>query len=712
MERLSILINQKAEEEIWKGIKASRNTNPLTHLFFADDLILFGQDNIGTCNTMIDVLNEFCCMSGQTISLAKSKLFVSPNVPRNKARRLSAASGISLTNDLGKYLGIPLLHKRVSKDHFNHILEKIQKRLSCWKSNTLMLAGRATLIQSSASPIPSYTMQTMKFPASVCDKIDRLHRNFLWGDMPNKKRIHLVNWNQVCKGKDNAGLGIKKARDQNLALLSKLGWSLSNNEGHLWVDIMNDKYLRTHSLSSWPKERPASFTWRSILSTSGVLRAGTKWVIGDGKKVDIWLDWWCGTTPLALLYPGDHTNSNFTVSTLIVNGKWHLDSIAHIVDCNILQMIQNTPLPLVTQASDHPSWKGSPNGNFSVSAAYKMINGQDSDKNGWKWFWKLKIPEKLKTFIWTIFHNKLPTNLLRAQRGMSSLDSCPRCNAGPEDINHLFRTCLKAVDTWRATACGQSMRGNLNVPLMDWFGQNLRKTKLIGVSYKIPWNILFISTIWQIWKDRNRKSFDNLDSNAIFSSKVSYDYAVEIVEAFKSPLMTDQQRSRLTKWVPPIAGNIKLNVDGCWYNAERNAGIGGIFRDCNGTWTLGFYGKMIAESSTEAEIWSIYRGLTIILEKGLANVDIESDSLVAVNIINAGTPGNHPQSTIINDAKMLLQQTESKLTHIYRDANQCADHLARMGAEQNDNLIVIDQAPISIREFLIRDCLNLRQILD
>ncbi|KAI8554787.1 hypothetical protein RHMOL_Rhmol05G0124000 [Rhododendron molle] len=159
-------------------------------------------------------------------------------------------------------------------------------------------------------------------------------------------------------------------------------------------------------------------------------------------------------------------------------------------------------------------------------------------------------------------------------------------------------------------------------------------------------------------------------------------------------------------------GNIKLNVDGCWYNADRNAGLGGIIRDTNGTWVLGFYGKMIAESSTEAEIWSIYRGLTIILEKGLANVDIESDSLIAVNIINAGTPGNHPQSIIINDAKMLLQQTKSKLTHIYRTANQCADHLARMGAEQNDNLVVLDQAPISIREFLIRDCLNTRQICD
>lgn len=74
IERLSILINKKREEGEWKGIKVSRNSTPLTHLFFADDLILFGQDNMNTVKAMMEVLNEFCRMSGQTISLEKSKV--------------------------------------------------------------------------------------------------------------------------------------------------------------------------------------------------------------------------------------------------------------------------------------------------------------------------------------------------------------------------------------------------------------------------------------------------------------------------------------------------------------------------------------------------------------------------------------------------------------------------------------------------------------
>lgn len=44
-----------------------------------------------------------------------------------------------------------------------------------------MIAGKATLVQSVSSTIPSYTMQTMKLPENICKHLDRLNRDFLWG---------------------------------------------------------------------------------------------------------------------------------------------------------------------------------------------------------------------------------------------------------------------------------------------------------------------------------------------------------------------------------------------------------------------------------------------------------------------------------------------------------------------------------------------------
>ncbi|KAG5564215.1 hypothetical protein RHGRI_000421 [Rhododendron griersonianum] len=96
--------------------------------------------------------------------------------------------------------------------------------------------------------------------------------------------------------------------------------------------------------------------------------------------------------------------------------------------------------------------------------------------------------------------------------------------------------------------------------------------------------------------------------------------------------------------------SIKLNTDGCWYESNSKLGFGGLFRDSKGNWILGFFGKLVCDSSLEVELWAIYRGFTIILEKSLANVTIESDSLVVVELINEGTPGNHAQSIIITEA--------------------------------------------------------------
>lgn len=70
----------------------------------------------------------------------------------SRADRLSTIMGIQLTQPW-YYLGISLLHSRVSVSHFNSIVERVQSKLTGWVSDTLNLAGRTTMIQSVASTI-------------------------------------------------------------------------------------------------------------------------------------------------------------------------------------------------------------------------------------------------------------------------------------------------------------------------------------------------------------------------------------------------------------------------------------------------------------------------------------------------------------------------------------------------------------------------------
>ncbi|CAL5382784.1 unnamed protein product [Camellia sinensis] len=244
MERLSNMINHRVEAKDWRGLPLSKKGPNISHFFFfADDLMFFAKADVVNCQTILEVLNEFSMLSGLRVNLTKSKLFVSPNVDRRKAKDLSHICGIGLTQNLGKFLGVPLLHSRVNKHHFIPILERMQQKFAGWKTGVLSLAGRATLIQLVTNAIPAYTMQTLELPRKVCDEIDKLNRNFLWGDSLERKKVHLVNWQQVCHKKKNGGLGIRRARDQNLALLSKLGWKLLNKEEGLWLEVLRNKYL-------------------------------------------------------------------------------------------------------------------------------------------------------------------------------------------------------------------------------------------------------------------------------------------------------------------------------------------------------------------------------------------------------------------------------------------------------------------------------------
>lgn len=114
---------------------------------------------------------------------------------------------------------------------------------------------------------------------------------------------------------------------------------------------------------------------------------------------------------------------------------------------------------------------------------------------------------------------------------------------------------------------------------------------------------------------------------------------------------------------------------------------------------------MVADLSLETKIWGIYRGLTIILEKGLTSIQIESDSQNAVLLFNEEASTNHPQSNIINDGRYLLNCSGITLIHIYHNANQCDDHLAHLGAKQDDDLFFLVKKMMILLLSLIPRCL-------
>lgn len=60
-----------------------------SHVNFADDLVLFAEASTNQTYIINDCLEEFCISSGQKVSRAKSKVFVSKNASRGLAQVIS-----------------------------------------------------------------------------------------------------------------------------------------------------------------------------------------------------------------------------------------------------------------------------------------------------------------------------------------------------------------------------------------------------------------------------------------------------------------------------------------------------------------------------------------------------------------------------------------------------------------------------------------------
>ncbi|KAK9911967.1 hypothetical protein M0R45_035844 [Rubus argutus] len=370
MEKLSHLIQSVAENGDWKGVRASQSGPKISHLFFADDLMLFADATLDQACTLKNCLDNFCSLSGQTISYEKSLLYVSPNTGRDIATDISTICGSPLTNDLGKYLGMPLIHSRVNKYTYAGILDKVQSRLSSWKCKVLNLAGRLTLINSVTAAIPNYAMQTVRLPMSICNDLDKLNRNFLWGDTENKKKIHLVNWDTVCLPKTLGGFGIKKSSDMNQAMLAKAGWRLFQHDPGLWASMYREKYLQHGHLvdQNYQQPKDCSSTWRSITHGANLLKKGLIWRVGDGRKIKFWTDIWLPISPLI-----NHVTPDFaidvdaTICSFWKNNGWDLNLLYSCLSPHIIGQILHIPTGFDGCGEDIQIWPTLPMAPFLSS---------------------------------------------------------------------------------------------------------------------------------------------------------------------------------------------------------------------------------------------------------------------------------------------------------------------------------------------------------
>ncbi|XP_042519136.1 uncharacterized protein LOC122092899 [Macadamia integrifolia] len=429
-----------AEEAFCKGLKLLVRDGKLksllgpqgvsipSHLFFADDIFIFMNASAKYVRNLQDFLEKYQAFSGQNFNLDKSSLFFGKVAPHRK-QYISSLLDIKLERLPTKYLGVEIFKGRVKGSHLLPLLDKIKRKLAGWKGMLLSMAGRVELVRSVISSIPVHNFAVYWWPDHSIKLVEWWMRNFIWsGDMEVTKKI-VVNWDDVCKPKQEGGLGIRRLRDVNFACLAKLTWQIKHEVSSM-SKFFRDRFLKADG--SLKSGHISSLICPGIKKVWNFVTLNEQWTVGNGQNIDFWKGRWLDHLSIEemLLNDGGHSgNLKAKVCDFIHNFRWEFPQVVS----NFMKNIKNkAKLIYISGMEDECHWRPSSAGVFSIKSAWEACR-RSSPKVSWSSLvWKSSIQQRQAVFGWRLIRNKLALDVNVKRRGWVKLnsDGCSLGNPG------------------------------------------------------------------------------------------------------------------------------------------------------------------------------------------------------------------------------------------------------------------------------------------
>lgn len=220
--------------------------------------------------------------SRQTISLFKSEIYYSRNVPDALRIAITNIMGVQAVSGTGKYLDLPSMVGRDRNVVFAYIKDRVWHKINSWSSKCLSKDGREVMIKSVLQAIPSYVMSLFLLPTTLISTIEKMINSFWWGAGGGSNMgIHWLSWEKLSMHKVHDGMGFKDLTTFNLAMLGKQGWKFMNEPTSLVARIFKARYFPTCNYLIARLGHNPSYVWRNIFNARFIVRAGARWCIGS-----------------------------------------------------------------------------------------------------------------------------------------------------------------------------------------------------------------------------------------------------------------------------------------------------------------------------------------------------------------------------------------------------------------------------------------------
>lgn len=386
--------------------------------------------------------------------------------------------------------------------------------------------------------------------------------------------------------KSRGGIGFRDMKEFNTAMLAKQGWILLQEKTSLAYSLLKAKYFpncnfmeATIGLNGRP-----SPTWRSIMSSQSLLKAGCRRILGSGQSIKIWEDHWLPCAPFKILSPRPVQCDLETVQDLIdpVFQNWKLNLLGELFTEDEIFNILSIPLSR-NPRQDGWVWKFTPKGQYTVKSGYHASMSEQwpskmkaNETELWNLLWKIEAPEKFRILLWRICSNILPVTDRLIKKGVEIENLCSVFFETVETSMHCIFDCSNAREIWQSSP--------LNLDIAHWPQMDVKEVVLLAL-HRTPRDMhgLFAALCWGIWEERNNKVWNNLITAPRTVSFRSVRLFTEYEGARKALVKPNIQTNLSSRhWNPPEDGWTKLNTDGALIISQRKASVGVILRNSDG----------------------------------------------------------------------------------------------------------------------------------
>jgi hypothetical protein len=189
----------------------------------------------------------------------------------------------------------------------------------------------------------------------------------------------------------------------------------------MWQELLHNKYLHSKTLSHVQVKPTDSPFWKGIMNVRDKFFKRGYFKIGDGQNVKFWEDPWLEKVSLADQYPLLYAivnNKNKRVAEVMANNPLQI-TFKRILRgerwetwLDLVSRLMNIQL---SDESDKFSWSLTSSGKFTVKSLYAdYMNGHTVFLK--KYIWKLKVPLKIRIFMWFLHRKVLLTKDNLAKR--------------------------------------------------------------------------------------------------------------------------------------------------------------------------------------------------------------------------------------------------------------------------------------------------------